>query len=245
MELNDSALSNNAETDHLDSAIDHEIEAQIQTRSFEGEPGLLSTAQRQERAQYELKEVLQMKELTHQIQEALTVICSEGQNYLSTKDYKKLMAEIRQSADILADLDLTNASTNFKDVLHFSDAGMDSIANIAVAKFDEGQFSSCLALFTFLTLLMPDNSDYWFRAAIAAQHNLDDDLALKNYDIAIQLAPQLAGAHIFAVQCYLNKGLHAEAVEEFEKAKKIVNESHDAGPWKDLLVDVETLIKAA
>lgn len=238
--------ANSKGSSHLDSEIDSEIEVQIQSQTFEDDTGLLSTAQRQERARSVLKEVFQMKELTYQVQEALTIICSEGQKYLTSEQYKKLLKEIRHSAEILGDLDLTLIMTaNFKEILHVSNESVDAIVEIAVAKFDEEQFGACLALFTFLTVLTPESADYWFRAAIAAQHNQDDDLALKNYAIAAQLAPELAEAHIFAAQCYLNKGLSPEAAEEYEEAKKILSESHDTGPWKDLLIDVETLIKAA
>jgi len=232
----------------FDKAISQGIDEHLATLSFErGENMLISPELKKARVREELKETLEMKDLSSQIEMAFEEILQTATQDLSSDESSILMKDFMHAALVLDHFDpQTPMEKTFQQILEISQLSIESIYKIALMRFDEEHYDKCLALFTLLTLLRPDIADYWFKSAIAAQYAKNEDMALYNYSIAKQIDPELAMAHIFSAECYLRKGMRSEAKGEVAEAKKILanTDLDEKDLSSKLIAHVEVLISA-
>jgi tetratricopeptide (TPR) repeat protein len=120
-------------------------------------------------------------------------------------------------------LNIENIPTHFsfKKLLGINEDIMNAIYTIGIEKFNEKDFNSSLSLFAFLTALNSANTDYLFRLGICSQKNENFDLALKAYEAALDLDPELLAAMLFASDCCLAKKDQGQAAYYLKRAKEV------------------------
>jgi tetratricopeptide (TPR) repeat protein len=212
------------EKDRFEIALDKSIQQFLDTLSFDDEPGqFLSSKAKREKFEQELKESLAHSDLNHYLVTAVQVIRRDGKQYLDKEVYSTVLEEFANAGKILETMDLEASPTeDFGQILHMSGETINSIFNIATAKFQEEIHAECLSLFVLLTVLQPKEFDLWYRTGIAAQACENYSLALNAYTIAADLNPELIEAHLFSIECYLKLDMAEEAKEEFAETEKLV-----------------------
>jgi tetratricopeptide (TPR) repeat protein len=155
-----------------------------------------------------------------------------------------LQADLAEAATSLANVRVEEAAnTNLQTLAHISDESIQSIVRIALAKFSEERHNDCLALFSLLTLLIPANSEYWFRFGIMAQKCENYELASHAYAATLELDPNNIGARLFAAQCFIKRKIIDEAKAEIAAAKKLSEKDGVDQMWRDLLPTIEEMLK--
>jgi tetratricopeptide (TPR) repeat protein len=149
-----------------------------------------------------------------------------------------------KGSEILADFDFkTPVNEGFQTLLEFSDSTIQSILTVTKAKYLEESYADSLALFVLLTALVPQDPTYWYRAGISAHRCQNYPLALKFYQEAIGLDPNLIGAWVFSVECYLKSDLRTEAEAAYLEAKRVGEMPEIDASWKEMLDQMQMLLK--
>lgn len=200
-----------------------QIEAYIQTLSFdEGNPfqnQFLTSAMQRARIKEELKEQAKLSELSSFITTSFKILITEGKTYLESKHWESMYEDLVQADDALNKTELPSLSTkNFKMLLRFTDSTITSIFTIAVAKFDETQYSNSLALFILLATLVPENSDFWSRSGMLAHECQYYEMAIRFFTAAQALDDSLLIPCLFSIDCYLKLNMQQEAEAAYAKA---------------------------
>lgn len=185
-------------------------------------------------------------ELEKYLELANDTLINNAKRYLQPEEYVAFSVNFAQVAERLETIDITvQMEQSFCDLLHVTPATMEALLSIGTATFDEGQYDNALSLFVLLTVLDPEQSDYWFRLGIAAQYKQDLELALKAYAITLFLDPDALGARLFACRCYLQMNALNEAANELAEAKKIVDSGTEKFEtnWLDLLSNLEKMLQ--
>lgn len=229
--------------DRFEIALDKSINEYLDTFSFDEEPGqLISPLAKRKKIGEELKESLTHSELNDYLITAVQVIKRDGKQYVEKEIYSKLLEEFTNANQILNTMGLEQTLTeDFSQILHLSSETITSLFNIAVAKFKEESFYDSLAIFVLLTVLQPDEFDFWYRTAIAAQACENYSLALDYYSIALILNPELIEARLFSVECYLKQGRASEAKQEYNEVEKLPLSDDN----QNLLIYVKSLFDAS
>jgi tetratricopeptide (TPR) repeat protein len=84
-----------------------------------------------------------------------------------------------------------------------------------------------IACFWLVACAIPGRTE--FNAGVASWEKGDYDIALAQFNAAIQQNPDLAEAHEGLAECYVRKQMLAEAQKSYEKAKKL----YDEGKFQD------------
>jgi tetratricopeptide (TPR) repeat protein len=216
------------------------IQEHIATLSFdEQDPNnnrFTTPEMKRARIKAELREQAKVSELSHFIGEAFKIITSEGKNFLGKEKYDLMNQDFAFGQEALEEIDLNIIPTeNFQSLLHFSESTINSIFEVAVAKFNESQYPDSLALFIFLTTLNPENADFWHRAGILAQKCENYELAARLYSAAEAIDPSLLAPWVFSIDCYLKQDKRPEALSAYDEAMKIGEASEIQDEWKEML----------
>lgn len=224
----------------FDVAAEKYVDMHVEALHFEEEfaqDKLFSPQMRKAQLRAELLAALQFSELDKPLDNAFKLLFSEGLQYIDHEVYPAMIDQFKQMADRLEKLDPTQP-----EELHswstLSDAVLNEIAKMALTKYDEENYTPCMALFVLLTVLYGDNFEYWYRLGIAAQKSEEINLALKAYTEALKIEPELVGARLFSVECYLKIGSKQAAEEELEKAKSLKALAGFDEKWAPLLADL-------
>jgi hypothetical protein len=190
-----------------------------------------------------LKERAIFTRLSHQLDSALIILYEEGLNYFNKEEYVLLIKDFLRAEENLANLDVTKSlSPDVQAVLQISSTSLGLILKIAMAKFNENQFSQSLALFALLTAFAPGSSAYWFRLGIVAQRCEDRDLALSAYSVSSMLDPSQIGAQIFSAECHLMANAREEAQVNCIQARNIMKTTKVEEIWPPLLSEIESVL---
>lgn len=230
----------------FERATDKAIDAYIEKLTFdESDPSVNKfSSPEMQRTQIgaELREQAKASELSQFIEQAFKISTSEGENYLGKEKYELMNEEFASGYDALLEIDLNTIPTeNFQSLLHFNESTIDSIFEIAVAKFNELQYPDSLALFILLTTLNSENPDFWHRAGILAQKCENYELAARLYKAAMAIDPSLLGPWVFSIDCYLKQEMKSEALAVYTEAIKIGNASEIDNEWKEMLSAYTTI----
>jgi|GEM_PF-7034480 len=210
-----------------------------------GHGSLLPAKAKKEKLKLELQEAAKLPQLTQQIECAINIIYDGGSVYLSQEAYEKLLAAISGATEKFAGLSLDDLATNDLQRLgNIDESVMQSIVDIAVAKFTEERFGDCLALFTLLAILNPLNPEYAFRQGIAAQKDGDFELATRAYAAASELNPNLIGAYLLSAQCNIELKLWPQARDALTAAKEIASTGDVDSAWLEVIPTIEADLRS-
>jgi tetratricopeptide (TPR) repeat protein len=229
----------------LDKELDKEIDAYVDSMPIEEDPNpLQSSKMKRESIRHDIKEAVQLPELSKLLESAVGLIFLEGAKYLTSEQNHQLIADFTNASTIFSNLHLSDTTDkNLQELTQISDDSMKSMVTIAIAKFTEERFEDSLALFSLLSILNPAYSEYWFRMGIAAQKCQNYELASRAYEAATQLDPKLIGARLFASECFTERQMPDQARAEIAAAKKIAEENPVDQMWLDLLQSLESTLK--
>ena len=231
----------------VDLELENEIDAYVDGLELPIDPNgrSLDTPQaKKEKMKLELKEAVKLPELSQNLDTAMEILISEGANYLSPEANQQLLADFSNAATLLADMTLADtANVSLQELSKFGDESMTSITTVAIAKYAEGKYLDCQAIFALLAILNPGYDEYWLRLGLAAQKNINFDLASRAYLAASGLNPDLIEARLFAAECFLACKEFDKAKHEISEAKKIADSIKVDQQWLDLLPIIENEIK--
>ena len=188
----------------------------------------------------EFKAALNFSELEKYVSEAFSIIVEEGFNYVGAKEYEVILNEFSQIESCLDEFDLKSKQT-LQQVFGLQISTLERLFQIALLKFNEGAYTSSVAVFVLLTTLAPNYADYWYRLGIAAQRAEHINLALDAYMIAYELDPKMLGAWIFSAECLLSLGHIDGARSNFKKAKNLFSNEPD-NDWQEMIAYMEQKI---
>lgn len=234
--------------DRFEEAIDKKIELCIQSEIDEINPSDKFTPIniKRDKLKYDMLEQATVPGMEKYLELANTVLINNAKRYLQPEEYVALCVNFAQEVERLETMDLNiQTEQSFCDILHITPNTMEALMRIAIAVFDESQYDDALAIFVLLTVLDPEQADYWFRLGITAQYAGNLELALKAYTITQFLDPEALGARLFACRCYLQKNALKEAANELVEAKKITDSGAEKFEtnWLDLLSNLEKMLQ--
>lgn len=191
-----------------------------------------------------LRESFASAEFSRYFDTALEALINDGKQYLEAESYEKMTKNLLEALESLDQVELEQLLDEPLDkAIHLHSETISSIFKIAVAKYTEEQYKTSFALFVLLTTLQNEDFDYWYRAGIAAQQCENYTFAVKAYDKAAALNPDLIGAHLFAAECHLKLHHKSQAEAEFEKAKALSKGHPLDTKWESVFNYVATLVK--
>lgn len=239
--------SHNKKKDRFEIENEKQIEEYLKKISLhEEDPSknlLMTPSMKRIRMKEQLQEEAKYSKLSSFVEAAFMILTLEGKKYLNNEHYESMIAAFANAYTILNKIDLGPSSTeNFQTILNFDDETITSIFNIAVEKYKESQYADSLSLFILLLILIPQNSDYWYRAGIAAHECKNYELALQLYAGVSSLDPSLIAPWIFSVECHLIQNSQEEAKNAYAEAVKISETSQIDDSWKEALSKLKMLL---
>jgi tetratricopeptide (TPR) repeat protein len=238
----------NVEKDRFEIAFEKEIDSYVDAMELEDDPDrkeFLSPKLRREKIKTELKAAAKMEELSKLLETAVTLLISEGADYLPAETYQQLTTDLSNAYTQIENINLDNPTEiDIPSAVQLSNESLLAIATIATKKFSQESYFDCLSLFSLLSVLHPEHPEYWFRLGIAAQKIGNLELASRAYAATSELDAKHIGARLFAAECYLQRDLKNEAKAEFEAAKEIARDNEIEKMWLDLLPQIESMIKS-
>lgn len=235
------------EKSKFDLSIEKHINKYIDSLNLEVEYGrnsLVSPAMKRAQLREELKSALIMPELEKFLSEAFNAILTSHHHYLSPEMCKQMENEFLGIEEEIEKINFNELpEENYQTLFKISDAVMDGILTIAIEKYKEQEYPLSLAIFTLLTSLNAGNYDYWYRLGITAQKCENYQLALKAYEIALDISPDLIGALLFSSECYIRLDQKDTAKQYFIKAKEIASSTQELDEmWKSLISKIEEVL---
>lgn len=235
------------EKTRFEVAIDKNIEQILNCFTFDdGPPGqiqLISPQMKRKKAEDELRESFKNSELDEFIETAMTTLIDEGREYLESATYEEMVADFKAATAELNQLNLDeDLPDDLNKILHISAKTIEAIYKIALAKFEEEKYAPALALFVLLTLLQPEDFDYWYRTGIIAQLCQNYKWAVNAYENAAICHPESIGARLFATECHLALNQRPEAEAEYAEAKKISETISLEENWREIFKYIGTTL---
>ncbi|MBS0654978.1 MAG: hypothetical protein JSR46_04305, partial [Verrucomicrobia bacterium] len=173
----------------------------------------------------------------------VTILRSEGKEYLEEEENSALQNALDKLSEQIDTFNLSELNeANLQAALKVDAALGRLILKVGIEKFSKGQLAESLGIFLFLTLVNPEEPDYWFRFGLVAKECEEYRIALNALATASELAPTFIGAYIYAAYCHLQLGAKESAMVELAKAKKIHENSAVEERWQQHLIDIEELI---
>lgn len=202
---------------------------------------LISSDHKRKQMELELQQALELPFYQEQGKIALNILVKDAQRYLTRETYQKLQGDLIYAEGQLATLDpkTVGKQRSFTAIHKIPQKSLQAIAAVSIQKFSEGQYRDALALFTFLTLLNPNDATYWIGAGLAAQYDFQDLLALENYNIALTILPESLEALLFAAELYLKLGMKSECATYTTSAKRCLETKDPQQELRQLLKDIE------
>ncbi len=205
--------------------IDKEIDDYVDHMELDLDPkklALKSEKMQKAALKQELKEAIKLPEMSQQMKLAKKILKSEAKNYLSEESLQILNSDLATASERLAEIKIDEGGdSNIQNLIKMSDTSVDSIAQIAQEKYKEERLEECLSLFYLLTILNPENDEFWFRLGIIAQQCEKYELALRAYAVTFDLDPENLAAKLFSAECYIGLNRTDEALQEIEAVKKL------------------------
>ena len=232
----------------IDKKLDLEIEQYISDQTEETAPGSINTSltspeMKRAKLRAEVKESLQLHELSELVETARGVLIRDGVRLMDNDLYADMVDHFANVHAALMESDLKDSSKDFQEILHFDDPLCQAMGKVAIDAFDNKQFTDCLSIFILLTILTPGNAAYWYRAGIAAHQAARFDLAVHFYSTAADLDPENIALYIFKVDCLLKQQKYDEAKSAWELAKILSEKQTIETQWMELLKDFENQIQ--
>lgn len=227
----------------LNEAFEKAIMAEVAAiYSEQKDSSLLSEEAALKKIESEVRKAAELTEFGSRIQHAVELIRS-GQRYLEKEDFYQLNVALDEIHRKIESLDLINfTDESLKSALEVPDSAAQSILKIAIDKFSEGLLNDSLDVFSFLTLVCPDEPEYWYRMGLVAHKDGQNELALKAFEAASGLAGDFLESHVFAAECHIDLKEYHEAAQELEKAKNCLA-AQENQEWADSIKLLEKMIE--
>lgn len=192
----------------------------------------------------EIRDSINFTEFDRHITEAITILWKEGSASLEKEEYSVLINSLFALKKNLSLLDLNELDdAKLQEVLKLPANCGEMILKIAIEKFNQKQYDESLSLLIFLTLVNPQDPDYWYRLGLVAKKCKNYPLALCALETTSELTPDFIGSHIFAAYCYFEMQSRENAVAEFDRAKNLYDIKMEE-KWQQPLAHIEILLKA-
>jgi len=197
---------------------------------------------KQEHRELILKQ-LKMEELHTQLVMAEELI----QEHLAEVDpngYQKVIEELDNGSEHLMAFTPESSSETEEEkeeekpvllqaVFGISDESVKQIYALARYYAEKNEYSNARALFTYLTMLAPNQMIFWVLLGVCFQAlNLDQE-ALETFAIVKALNPSEPASYIYSAESYLKLKEKGKAEQEMDEVKPFL-EQHP-GPWKESL----------
>lgn len=140
--------------------------------------------------------------------------------------------------------EVEEGAKTFQQILGYSDLTLSLIYQLAMDHFND-KFDKASALFALLTLLDPNEHQYWLRYGMCLQVEGYWEEALNIFQLANATEPNDPLPYFFSSECYLEINDRAKALDSVNQALKLVEEQrekkyvdfkHEALKWKQTLV---------
>lgn len=236
--------TNNRSKSEVESKLNLEIEACVDAMENDEDPNvmrLLTPEMKKAKRKLEIKEALTFPELSKQIDLAITLIITEGENHLDNKEKQSLLESLVRGLENASKVDSKIvADVNIQEIMKIENDSLQSIVKIANALYLNGQYMDCYALYFLLTFLKPEISEFWFRCGIAAQSAKNYVLAYQAYAAASEIDPNHLATRLLNAECHIRCNNFDRALAEFE-ASKLISEFGELDPE---LIELQASIKA-
>lgn len=229
----------------FDLALDESIreEAKIQLESIQ-DSGMISFREATNKAEEEIRQGSDLTDFGKNISLAITIFRKEGIRYLEKENYNHLISALQTINEKIKSLNLKDLKEELiKKALEISEEVAISILKIGVDKFEEGVYKDSLAVFSFLTLVCPDEPEYWYRMGHVAHLDNQLELSIKAFHAAATLDQDLVEPHIFSAECHLELKEYAEAAYEIQEAKKWLESHKEDLGWAENISILEQLLE--
>ena len=231
----------------LDRSINEEIDRKLNALDFNPtntSNELESPKIKKAKMKQEIQNLLNFSDVDEKVNLALGICKNESGQFLSKEAYDSLLknfSEVEESALLITSDQETQQ--NLKTLLKITDASCESLIRIANGLYQSNRYNECIAVLTLLISLESEVGDYWYRLGIVEQQCHNYELALKAYQTVIALEPSFFEAYIFAADCYLSQNLVSEAKAAYEEAKKLMDQGEADPTRKQLLEQLENMVK--
>lgn len=176
------------------------------------------------------------------IETALTIFHDDGKLSLKEEEYNSACQNLAAAREILQNLDINKSiEPHLGKLLEISKETSGAFFKVAASKFKQREFEQSYSLFIFLTLLLPESYDCWYRLGIAAQQAEHYAEALRAYAVALSFKADLFEARIFSIECSLKLGQQADAEAELKEAQNLI-QTHPNPAWTKLFEGAKTLL---
>lgn len=230
-------------SDPLNVAFENAIMAEVKAiRSEQKDVGLLSEESALKKIEAEVRKAADLSEFGEHIQHAVEIIRS-GERYLEKEAFIQLNLSLDEISRKIRLLDLENfTEESLKNALAIPDEAAANILKIGIDKFSEGLLQDSLDVFSFLTLVCPDEPEYWYRLGLVAHKDEQHEIALRALHVASDLDKNFLEPHIFSTECYLDLKEYAEARQELNVAKDCLAHLENQS-WAETISMLENLIE--
>lgn len=244
--------NSNKKNDNFDEAFEKYLNDYIETLSVDednNKNSLTTPEIKKARLKEEAKEALAMNWIAPHLTNAFEILSHEGHIGIDSAQDRLLLDEFELFPEKLNQLRVENVlEGNYQQILQISDVSMESLWEIAQAKYNGEEYQDSLALFALLSTLNSDEPEYWLRMGIAAYRNEEFTLALRVFEIVTDLDPGNLGARLMEAECYLRKDQHAKAEAEYLEAKQIADDIKADGKeideiWAELFIQMSIFFK--
>lgn len=228
----------------LNEAFENAIKAEVEAiRNEQKDSGLLSEEAALKKIEAEVRKEADLTEFGDHIEKGIYIIRNEGQKYLEKEEFDQLNVAIDEISRKIQALDLKNfTEESLQNALSISDLAAGSILKIAVDKFSQGLYQNALNIFSFLTLVCPDEPEYWYRMGLVAHKDGQHELAVKAFQAASNLDKDFLEPHIFAAESHIDLKEYEEAQQELNEAKNCQALLKDQS-WDEGISILENLIE--
>ena len=208
-------------SDPLNQAFESAIMAEVEAiRKEQKDSGLLTEEAALKKIEEEVRKSADLSEFLEHIHHGVKIIRS-GERYLEKEAFNRLSLSLEEIDRKIRQLDLKNITDeSLKNALSIPEGSAESLLKIGVDKFSEGLLKECFDVFSFLTLVCPDEPEYWYRMGLVALKDEQYELAIRSFHVASELDKGFLEPHIFSTECYLDLKDYINARHELNEAKE-------------------------
>jgi len=231
--------------DSIFQALKQEMDEEIEKRLESFIPNPLQSLEQKRRALYEeLKNEMELHELSSYLKRACQTFSSTGRSYIEHRRFAQIEEEFKEAYQMIADSDFSIENLDLREFLEISDETLQALYDFAVAQFNEGFLLESLSLLILISQFISDNPDIWYRLGMIAHHLENYDLAIRAYQEAIVLNSALVGAQLLLIECLLIENRTEEAQAKLKDMKNYFDSKTIESTWQKVWVQLDQKLAA-
>ncbi|MBA3238364.1 MAG: hypothetical protein H0T62_08490 [Parachlamydiaceae bacterium] len=194
----------------------------------------------------EIKSQVESEELSRYLKIAIDSLIKDGSHCTELTEYEDMQVQFFEAIGYLNELDVTKPmEENLQKILHISDSVMATAIKIAQYEYEENRLEESLSIFAFLSLLNPEDPDYWYRLGIVTYQLQHFELALRAFTNATSLDISFIETRIYSAECYTRLNRLNEAKEELDKIHDLFDKSSIDPVLSEMIANIEEDINKA